>query len=367
MDLTSFVARRWWLLPLLAVVVAGTVATNLGRAPQIVLGIGAGLVLLAVDWWLAAALVNGLLVGIYFATGGENGPVFFTIIAAAYLAASSTRVRSWLPVVIAGGVLVWAGLLVRGIRQDDLTVNGWQSLGVGALVAAAAAIATARRSRADAQAARVERTATAERLRMAQELHDGVGHGLSVIAMQAGVALHVLDQDPAQAKASLEAIRATAKESLTALRAELAAMSGESAPRRPAPGVNELPALVERVRGAGIQVDLAGRTDDLSPAIGEAVYAVVQESLTNVLRHADAARARIRIERDEQGGLMVSVTDDGSRATADAGSGDRIGDGIGIRGMRRRVERLGGTLDAGPGVAGFAVRAQLPPSGEELR
>ena len=105
---------------------------------------------------------------------------------------------------------------------------------------------------------------------MAQDLHDGVGHGLAVIAMQAGVALHVLDRDPAKARASLEAIRDTSRESLEALRSELAVMSG-GAPRRPASGLAELPALLDRVRAAGLRVEVAGMPGEVSEMVGRGV------------------------------------------------------------------------------------------------
>lgn len=352
MNLLSFLARRWWLLPLLFVVTAGSVAVNLGDPTRVGLGIAAGLVLLAVDWWLPAVLVNGLLVGAYFATGGDNGPVFFTIVAAAFLAASCLEVRRWLPYVVGGGVLVWAGLLVRGVRYEDLDVNLWQSFGTGALVAAAAAIATSFRIRGTAARDRAEYTATEERLRMAQDLHDGVGHGLAVIAMQAGVALHVLDRDPAKARESLEAIRATSRESLEALRAELAAMS-DGASRRPAPGIDDLPALVDRVRAAGLRVDLVGGSGPVPDEVGEVVYVVTQEALTNVLRHAAAGAATVAWRRSGDR-LYLSVRDDGS-------GGEVHDEGMGIRGMRARVERLGGSLQVGPAAGGgFEVAAELP-------
>jgi signal transduction histidine kinase len=355
MDLTTFVARRWWLAPLLFVVVGGTVAVNLGSPAPVVAGVAAGLVIVAIDWWLPAVLVNGALVGCYFAVGGDNGPVFFTIVAAAFLAASGARVRRWLPYVVTAAVLAWIGLLVRGLRYEDLTVNVWQSLGTGALVAAAAAVATARRSRTEARSARAERAATEERLRMAQELHDGVGHGLAVIAMQAGAALHVLERDPATARANLEAIRATSKESLELLRAELAAMSGEPARRRPASGLADLPALLDRVRSAGPRVRLVGSVPE-QPLGGEAdhaAYAVAQEALTNVLRHAEASSVEVRLDRTGDA-LVLAVVDDGR-------GGAVHDEGMGLTGMRDRVTALGGSFTAGPRAGGgFEVRAELP-------
>ncbi len=316
------------------------------------LGIAAALVLFLVDRTPAAALGNGLLVGAYFVAGGDNGPIFFTIPAAALLAAWASDVRRWLPYVAGSCALVWAGLLVRGLRDDVVDISLWQSLGIGALMAAAVGIATGARARRAAGLDRAERAATEERLRMAQDLHDGVGHGLAVIAMQAGVALHVLDQDRALVRASLEAIRATSRESLDALRSELAVMSGE-APRRPTPGLADIPALLDRVRAAGLRVEVSGSPGEVSLAVGEVSYVVIQEALTNVLRHAAAGSVRVEWARVDDR-LQLAVRDDGR-------GGAVQDEGMGISGMRARVTRLGGSLRAGsrPG-GGFEVVAELP-------
>ena len=189
---------------------------------------------------------------------------------------------------------------------------------------------------------------------MAQDLHDGVGHGLAVIAMQAGVALHVLDKEPAKARQSLEAIRDQSREALDELRAELARMAGQPAPRRPAAGVDGITALVERVRAAGLRVDLNAVTGELPEPVDHAAYVVVQESLTNVLRHAQATLATVSLERlDDR--LVITVADDGH----DGGVAGQDG-GMGISGMRSRVEALGGMLEAGRTTEGFRVRAVLP-------
>jgi signal transduction histidine kinase len=196
---------------------------------------------------------------------------------------------------------------------------------------------------------------------MAQDLHDGVGHGLAVIAMQAGVGLHVLDRDPAGARTALEAIRDSARESLDALRAELAQISGaqisgEPAPRRPRQGVADLDALVDRVRTAGLSVELTGSPGELAAPVDAVVYGVVQEGLTNVLRHAAATSVSVRLDRSP-GRVTVSVEDDGKGAPQ-PGEDD---EGMGLRGMRNRVQALGGELTAGPRpTGGFALRAVLP-------
>jgi signal transduction histidine kinase len=195
---------------------------------------------------------------------------------------------------------------------------------------------------------------------MAQELHDVVGHGLAVIAMQAGVALHVLDRDPGKARESLEAIRTMSRESLDGLRTELAQLragAGDVPERRPLPGVTDLALLVQRVREGGVDVRLqvTGPVDGLPTDVGAAAYRIVQESLTNVLRHADADAATV-VVRAADARLEVEVVDRG-------GGGAPGPDGSGIHGMRERATALGGTLDAGPASGGgFRVRAVLPLS-----
>jgi signal transduction histidine kinase len=351
MDAPYFV-RRWWLFPLAFVVMAGSIGVNLGHPVPIVLGALSALVLFTIDRVPQAVLANGVLVGAYFVAGGDNGPVFFTIPVAALLAALAGEVRRWLPYVVASAVAVWVGLLVRGLREDVVDVSFWQSLGTGALVAAACAIGTGARVRRAALKDRQDRAATEERLRMAQDLHDGVGHGLAVIAMQAGVALHVLDRDPAKARASLEAIRDTSRESLEVLRSELAAMSGGT-PRRPAAGLAELPALLDRVRAAGLRVEVAGFPGEVAQSVGEVGYFVVQEALTNVLRHAGAGIASVKWTRDDDR-LVLTVRDDGR-------GGSVQDEGMGISGMRARVAQVGGSLRAGPAAGGgFEVVAELP-------
>ena len=195
-----------------------------------------------------------------------------------------------------------------------------------------------------------ERVVISERLRLAQEVHDVVGHGLSVIAMQAGVALYVLDKDPAKARASLEAIRDTSKEALEGLRSELDTLRG-SAPLTPTITLADVPALASRMREAGLEVSVEVSEIDLPDAYQPAVYRIVQESLTNVLRHSSpgvTASVKVYTVREE---LVVHVTDTGAPAA--------FVEGHGITGMRSRAEALGGTLEV-DATGGFKVIARLP-------
>lgn len=356
--------RSWWPWAVLVIVLLGTAASNAKNDVDHPVLLG---VLLVVVATLPAVLpplsgrlagislvVSGALCGLYFALGYADGPVFLALPVVTFLVAAAVPVARWLP-----GALVGVGLLAAGLgarwewRADEPHKSLWQAIGMLGVVLAAGAVATATRNRFEARAERVERAATEERLRMAQDLHDGVGHGLAVIAMQAGVALHVLDRDPAAARSSLEAIRATSKEALDALRAELAVIAGESAPRRPAPGLAEIGAVVDRVRAAGLRVDVVGEPGDVDPATGEIAYAVVQEALTNVLRHAGAGTATVSWERGADT-LALRVSDDGR-------GGAVQDEGMGISGMRTRVTAVGGTFRAGPlDHHGFEVTAVLP-------
>ncbi len=222
-------------------------------------------------------------------------------------------------------------------------------------------------ARADMEAQRRRREQ--ERLQLAREVHDVVGHSLSVISLQAGVALHVLDRRPEQAQPALEAIRRTSAEALEELRLTLALTRAdpEDTPRAPVAGLARLPALVEQVRQAGLPVDIAsaGAPRPLPAEVDQAAFRVVQESLTNTLRHAGAAAAAVRVHH-EPGQVRVVVHDDG------AGSAPTGRAGHGLLGLRERAEALGSRFDAGPGArGGWRVEAVLPapetPGGREGR
>jgi signal transduction histidine kinase len=177
-----------------------------------------------------------------------------------------------------------------------------------------------------------------------------------VIAMQAGVALHVLERRPERARESLEAIRTTSRESLTGLRATLAVFRGDDGDRRPVAGLGELDRLVDGVRAAGIPVDLVieGDACELPSAVEHAAYRIVQESLTNVVRHAGPTRAEIRLVYAE-GALLVRIRDDGT------GPARPLDSGNGITGMHERARGVGGVLTTEePATGGFVVEARLP-------
>jgi signal transduction histidine kinase len=223
------------------------------------------------------------------------------------------------------------------------------------------AVKARRDAAADVRAEQARRASYEERLRLTQEVHDVVGHGLAVIAMQAGVALRMLDRDQTRVRQALEAIRATSRDALDSVRAELAAVrepARPGLPLRPATGLADLPTLAARIRSTGLPVEIDGTITGLNLAVeaDRSAYRIVQESLTNVLRHGGpGATARVRVALDADT-LRLEVTDTG-RGTAPGAAGQ------GIDGMRARAEALGGSLEAGPALGGgFAVRARLPVS-----
>ena len=198
-----------------------------------------------------------------------------------------------------------------------------------------------------------------ERLRIAQELHDVVAHSMGVIAVQAGVGSHVIDADPAEAKRSLDAISVTSRTTLAEIRRLLGVLraDGDGAAYAPAPGLADLDRLVTDIETAGVPVEVAttGTPHDLPPGIDLTAYRIVQEALTNVLKHAGKARAEVTLGY-EPDALVLEVVDDGR------GTNGRDADGgHGLLGMQERVAVYGGELQVGPRVGGgFRVSARLP-------
>jgi len=229
-------------------------------------------------------------------------------------------------------------------------------------VEARAAAAEAERDRATARAAAAERT------RIARELHDVVAHHVSLMAVQAEAAGALLPDRPVEAARSVEVIGATARAALTELRRLLGVLRGPAPDAQTTPSVSlaGLGTLLDQVREAGLAVELTvtGAATELSPGTDLTAYRIIQEALTNSLRHAQASRAEVTLAY-EPGFVTVRVTDDGS---APAGAGPAStpapnGDGgFGLAGIAERVASCGGSLTVGPAARGFAVTARLPAS-----
>ncbi|HWD46138.1 MAG TPA: histidine kinase [Actinomycetota bacterium] len=323
--------------------------------------------------WPLAALTAGLVTGVAFASLGLN-LVALTVALLIYVYTVAARCPrrvslAGLAATEAMVVLVWL-VRPRAIGSDAST------LVVDGLILAAAwwlgdgtrrrqeAVAAAQQRAAELERAREElarRAVTEERLRIARELHDVVAHSMSIIAVQSGVGAHVLDSQPEEARKALVAVEATSRQALVEMRRLLGVLREEAEPRgslAPAPGLAEVEALAAEVARAGVRVEvrIEGTPTELPAGLDLSAYRIVQEALTNVVRHAGPATARVAV-RYAPGQVAVEVLDDGR-------GGDPGGQGHGIPGMRERAALYGGTLEAGPlPGGGFRVAVTLPLEG----
>jgi signal transduction histidine kinase len=361
------VARhRWSILlpavPLLAVCLGGTHAAgdNQGDLPHTyayaLAGLAALTLLLRRRAPLAGLSVAAAATGAYLLLDQPYGPILFAGPVWAWCLAAVLPLRRALPWITGYGIV-----LVATAAPGQLDEDGWGGLlvwttGITVVLAAGTvtgfAMAARRQSELDARQEVARRAVSEERLAMAQDVHDGVGHSLAVIAMQAGVAAHVLDRDPDRARELLATVVSTSREALDGLRADLERLRTPAA-RRPDPGLADLPVLLDRMRDGGLDLEVSLPTAAaVPPEVEAAAYRIVQESLTNVLRHSGTGAASVRVVLD--GALRVEVADRGQ-------PGPVSPDGTGIAGMRRRAESVGGRLSAGPrDGGGFLVRAELP-------
>lgn len=310
---------------------------------------------------------------VYLAAGYPYGPVFLAVAVSCFSAVvTGHRRAAWAAVGLlwAGHVLVALWLYRRLPPPHDGGAGVGQEIVVATWVLAVVALSELgrvrreqrARERADrAQAAR--RRADEERLRIARELHDVLAHSISVINVQAGVGLALLDSDPEQARAALTTIKDASKEALGEVRQVLDTLrTPGDAPRAPAPGLDRLPELVEQAASAGLTVAVEGEPPRLPPGAGLAAFRIVQEALTNVVRHSGSRHARVRLAH-EGSALRLVIDDDGPATGADAG-----GSGNGLAGMRERAAALGGTIEAGPRPGGgFRVLAVLPLHPREVQ
>jgi signal transduction histidine kinase len=340
---------RRWPLPVLAVA-AGTNALvmALGNAP------------------LPFAMMLGL--ALYFAA--SRLPRRISIRAAAATA------------LVLGGALAYAALTIRTASPAAEAVEGFGPAAaawfVGDSVAArrrylAGLAEQAQRERA-AEALRARQEVREERVRIAHELHDVVAHALAVITVQAGVGRRLADKRPGEASAALESIETIGRTAQDELRVVLGLLrEGEAGAgaRAPAPRLADLEELVETVRASGTPVELrmSGTDRRLSPALELSLYRVVQEALTNVVKHAPGARAAVDLAVSDRD-VRIEVADDGGPMVGSAGLPGREappasqGTGHGILGMRERIGAFGGWLVAEPLAAdGFRVLAEVPVEG----
>ncbi|MFD9888604.1 sensor histidine kinase [Amycolatopsis sp. NPDC059027] len=296
---------------------------------------------------------------LYYASGFPGGPVIVVPTIALFML---TRLRGPLTAGITGAAVLVAGFTAFFIRRGALEITAGSGLAVVWIAAVIGAGTAVRYQWAAVQARREQATehrhrmAEQERLRIAREVHDVVAHSLAMINVQAGVAAHVADRRPEQAKEALLNIKEASASALKDLRATLAVLrSGED--KAPAPSLAHMNELVCHVEAAGLEIRVYGDPGELPAPVDGAAYRILQESLTNVVRHAEAATAvDVRFER-RVGALRMTVRDDG-RTTAEPTPGH------GLRGMCERAAALGGQVTAGVVAGGFEVRAELPVEGE---
>ncbi|GLZ15134.1 two-component sensor histidine kinase [Actinomadura sp. NBRC 104425] len=310
---------------------------------------------------------------VYYPCTEPDGPLLITFVIALYTVAAEGAVAVAVLLGAAAMAFVAYGEMTSTVNhlQDAALwmLAGWfvAVIAVGGVVRNRRAyLREAERRALAAERGREEearRRATEERLRIARELHDALGHNISLINVQANAALHGLARAPDGAEAALSAIRQASKDALRELRATLGVLrqvdeAGRETPAEPAaPGLARLDELTGRAGTAGLAVhtSVEGEPRPLPPDTDLAAYRIVQEALTNVTRHSDAASARVRIRYGDDA-LHVEIEDDGPAAAKPAPGG-----GTGVDGMRERARALGGELTARarPG-GGFRVRARLP-------
>ncbi|HEY1639459.1 MAG TPA: sensor histidine kinase [Streptosporangiaceae bacterium] len=338
---------------------------------------------------LALAVVFPIAVATLCLRAG--GPTVFLAALTLYSAVTVSARRSALIVTGAVASAVLAATLAGGGQQVAQAAIG----GVALILLGCLAGENARAGRAYAsqqaeraaerqaaaqadQAEQVSRALADERAQIARDLHDIVAHAMSVIAVRSGVARMVIDSDPEQARDALAIIETTTRRSLHEMRllvGVLRSPGDHPAELSPVPGLADLGRLIADAAAAGVtaEVEVAGEARPLTPAADLSAYRIVQEALTNVVRHAGPTRALVRISFRPQD-VRVEVTDDGPRGSSPPVM-PRAGGGHGLIGMRERMSLFGGELEAGPHAGGFRVCARLPagefgddaPPGNEAR
>lgn len=366
----------WYVAPVLLALfqLVGTIGASHGQHgatkldPLAIAIVVAGpLSLLLIRRWTRGVLgfVTAITV-LYVAIGYPYGPMF-----------AAFAITVVINVVVGHRNLAWAALtavyLISTLARLTWLDRGWSwgwSLGVlawilliagfGELIRVRQANVVEARRR---QAETARREAGEERLRIAHELHDVVAHHMSLINVQAGVALHLLERKPEQVETSLQAIKDASKEALNELRSligVLRADENEPAPRLPTARLSALDELASRTRQAGVdlRIQVEGTTAGVPAAVELAAYRIVQEAVTNVVRHSGAAHALV-VVRIDQDAVDVTIEDDGLGIDDSAEL-----TGSGLRGMRERAHALDGTVDVRRGEGGgTVVRARLPRGG----
>ena len=320
-------------------------------------------------WPVPVAAVTGLLSVAYLSMSFPGGPSTLPVLVALYaVAVTGHRWSSALTVLVFAG----GGVAVRALVERDPPVAVLLDAGLYVVVAlfgeavySRRALRTEVRERLRAAASErdkeTQRRVAEERLRIARDLHDVIAHTITSMSLQAAVAADVMADRPEQARAALARIRHESAEAVQELRAAIGVMrDSDQAGARPVLTLADVPILAERIAGARLDVVVEidpNVASSVPERVQVAAYRIVQEALTNVVRHADARRAWVTVT-GRVGVLTVRVEDDGHGP-----SGDNV-DGHGLIGMRERADAVGGRLDAGLSSAGrFRVEARLPTRG----
>jgi signal transduction histidine kinase len=309
---------------------------------------------------LMAPLVTGSVVLVLALLGSGDTVVLIPAVALAELATRSDRhYLIWVAIAVVPCVAV--SVLPFADDAADFFLLVLRNVAYCWLALAAGDAVRSRREAVEHTAAAAEeeslRRLSDERLRIARDVHDVVAHAMTEINVQAGVAAHLIDRDPEQARSALRHIKRASGDALSDLRGTLGVLRGTEsrAPVEPTGGRESLDELAAGLRAAGLRVSLD--VDELPPgasAVRTAAYRIVQEALTNVLRHAGATAVQVRVAFDGEQ-VAIEVRDDGTGRVGTGGSGQ------GIRGMRERATALGGTLESGPAPgSGWRVSARLP-------
>ncbi|MEU7835217.1 sensor histidine kinase [Nonomuraea sp. NPDC049129] len=395
--------------------VQGTIVRNTGEVVQRPLGdlgnlgyvllVASGVVVVVRRRWPVPVFVTAALVSlVYYGLGFPDGPGWLGLFVALYTVAAYGDGRRSLVIAGVGTSVLAIAWLVAAADIEPRAAIGWVYFRIGASVMSVA-LGESVRSRkiiaAEAQerAELAERTreeeararVDAERLRIAREVHDTVAHAIAIINVQSGVTAHVLDKRPEVAREALRAIEQTSSRALREMRAILGVLRDDDGDdndgRVPYPGLGQIDELTAKARAAGLDIELE-ETSPAAPlpsAVGSVAYRILQESITNVIRHVGPTRVTVALNPGMEV-LEIRVTDEGRRAASGVGLADahlparqltgtggsapaQPTPGRGILGMRERCQLLGGELDAGPlPGGGFEVKARLPlaPTGSLL-
>lgn len=362
--------------------------THFGNLGYVLLTVS-GLILAVRRRWPVPVFVTAALASlVYYGLDFPDGPGWLGLFVALYTLTAYGDGRRSLVVAGVGTTLLTVVWLVAAADIEPRAAIGWVFFRIGASVMSAALGESVRSRRviaAEAQerAELAERTreeeararVDAERLRIAREVHDTVAHAIAIINVQSGVTAHVLDKRPDVAREALRAIEQTSSRALREMRAILRVLRDDDDGRVPYPGLGQIDELAVKAREAGLDIKIEETSPEtpLPSAVGSAAYRIVQESLTNVIRHVGPTRVTIALHPGVDA-VQIRVTDEGRRAAAGGGvadphlptrprarAGTSAGPGRGIVGMRERCELLGGELDARPTPGGgFEVNARLP-------